>query len=141
LGEYNHESTIYESFTEQRGDIQMRLEFEDWLSSQKISQTADSLFHEAITCYKASAYRASLLLSYVGFQTVVKDRILLATCPTGISQAQWTNIRKNLIDDDKWETQAFDTVQTTKPASIFGLSDDITGKTEETIVLIQSKMK
>jgi len=103
----------------------MKLEFEDWLLSQKISQTADSLFHEAITCYKASAYRASLLLSYVGFQTVVKDRILLATCPTGISQAQWTNIRKNLIDDDKWDSQAFDAVQTTKPSSIFGLSDDI----------------
>lgn len=103
----------------------MRIEIEDWVSTLKISSTAENLLRESIVCYKASAYRASLLFSYVGFQTILKDRMLAAKCPTGISVGQWESIIRNLTDDDKWDGQVYDAVQMKSPASIFGISDDL----------------
>jgi len=103
----------------------MRLEFEDWILSQEISETAKDLFEEAITCYKASAYRASLLLSYLGFQTVVKDRILAARQPSGISDKLWNSIIEGVRDDDKWDSKVFETIQRKSPSPIFNLSDDL----------------
>jgi hypothetical protein len=103
----------------------MRIEIEDWVSTLKISSTAESLLRESIVCYKASAYRASLLFSYVGFQTILKDRMLAANCPTGITPGQWGSIIRNLTDDDKWDAQVYDAVQMKSPASIFGISDDL----------------
>ena len=103
----------------------MRIEFDDWLSSQKISATAESLFKESVVCYKASAYRAALLLSYVGLQTIIKDRLLSANCPSSIPAGQWAGIIRNLTDDDKWDSQVYDAIQMKSPASIFGISDDL----------------
>lgn len=103
----------------------MRIEFEDWILSQKISTTAQSLFEEAIACYKASAYRAALLMSYLGFQTIIKDRMLIANYPKGIPEGQWKSIIKNIQDDEKWDGAIYDAIQMRPPKSIFNLSDDI----------------
>lgn len=103
----------------------MHLEFEDWILSQEISEAAKDLFGEAITCYKASAYRASLLLSYLGFQTVIKDRILVAKRPSGINDGLWNSIIQELRDDDKWDSKVFETTQRRSPSPVFGLSDDL----------------
>jgi hypothetical protein len=103
----------------------MRIEFDDWLSSQKISATAEGLFKESIVCYKASAYRAALLLSYVGLQTIIKDRLLSANCPSSIPAGQWAGIIRNLTDDDRWDSQVYGAIQMKSPASIFGISDDL----------------
>lgn len=46
----------------------MRIFFEEWLSSIQISEVAKEIFDEAIACYRFQAYRASLLLSYMGFK-------------------------------------------------------------------------
>jgi hypothetical protein len=81
----------------------MRLEFEEWVLSQNLSETAEDLCREAITCYKASAYRAALLLSYLGFQTIVKMRILDASRPDGIDEAYWRSITDRLTDDSTWD--------------------------------------
>lgn len=103
----------------------MRIEFDDWITSQKISQTAEGLFKESVVCYKASAYRAALLLSYVGLQTIIKDRLLSANCPSSVPAGQWASIIRNLTDDDKWDPQVYDAIQMKSPASIFGISDDL----------------
>ncbi|MBE7556349.1 MAG: hypothetical protein HS126_35300 [Anaerolineales bacterium] len=103
----------------------MRIEFEDWILSQKISSTAQSLFEEAIACYKASAYRAALLMSYLGFQTIIKDRILIANSPKGIPEGQWNSIVKNVQNDEQWDGSIYDAVQMKPPKSIFNLSDDV----------------
>jgi hypothetical protein len=103
----------------------MRLEFEDWILSQKISETAKDLFSEAVTCYKASAYRASLLLSYLGFQAVIRDRILGARRPVGINEGLWSSITRELRDDDKWDSKVFEAIHRRSPSPIFRLSDDI----------------
>lgn len=51
----------------------MKLKFEEWLVEQEIDKDTEvnDLFLEGITCYKASAYRAALLFSFLGFQTVI----------------------------------------------------------------------
>lgn len=103
----------------------MRIEFDDWLTLQKISPTAEGLFKESVVCYKASAYRAALLLSYVGLQTIIKDRLLSANCPSSIPAEKWNSILKNLIDDDKWDFQVYEATQMKPPISIFGISDDL----------------
>jgi hypothetical protein len=103
----------------------MHIIFEDWIKSQKISSTATDLFHEAVVCYKTSAYRASLLFSYLGFQTILKDRILYAKPPAGITPGQWGSIIKNITDDDTWDKSVFDTTQQKAPEPIFVLSDDV----------------
>jgi len=103
----------------------MRLEFEEWVLSQDMSETAEDLFREAITCYKASAYRATLLFSYLGFQTIIQDRILASRRPTSINEALWKSITDKLTDDSAWDSQAFDATQMKSPAPIFILSDDL----------------
>jgi len=103
----------------------MRLEFGDWILSQKISGPAKDLFQEAITCYKASTYRASLLLSYLGFQTIARDRVLAAKKPSGITEKFWNNIINDLRNEDKWDSMVFETIQRKNPASIFKLSEDL----------------
>lgn len=103
----------------------MRLEFEDWVQSQEISETAKGLFAEAITCYKASAYRASLLLSYLAFQTVIKDRILATRRrPSDIQDKEWDHIIQELRDDDHWDSKIFEAIQRSSNP-IFRLSGDI----------------
>jgi hypothetical protein len=47
------------------------------------------LMEEAFTCYKASAYRASLLFSYLGFQTILKERVLSSNKPDLIPLKLW----------------------------------------------------
>jgi len=104
----------------------MRLEFEDWVQSQKISETAKDLFTEAITCYKASAYGASLLLSYLAFQTIIKDRILATRRrPSNIPDEIWDSIIQGLRDDDRWDGVVFEAIQRKSPSPIFRLSDDL----------------
>ncbi|QEY22438.1 hypothetical protein D0S48_18230 [Psychrobacillus sp. AK 1817] len=103
----------------------MKIPFEDWLIKQNISVQASELFKEAILCYKASAYRASLLFSYLTFQTVLKDRVLEAKKPSAIPQGLWDSIQRDLLNDDIWESKLFETVNRKQPAEIFLLSEEV----------------
>lgn len=103
----------------------MRLPFEDWLDQQEFVETASDLFNEAIVCYKASAYRAAMLLSYLGFLNVLKSRMFNAALPNGIPIGQWNSMQNNLRSDDRWDSTAFDATQQRNPAAIFLVSDDV----------------
>jgi hypothetical protein len=103
----------------------MRLRFEEWITSQEISSEARDLIDEALLCYKASAYKASLLFTYLCFQTIIRDRMLNAHKPDNIPQGMWEDILKNLRSEDKWDSTVFDNLQRQSPKEIFLLNDDI----------------
>ncbi|MEH7855534.1 hypothetical protein V7652_23950, partial [Bacillus thuringiensis] len=91
----------------------MQLHFESWINEQKqnISEDALVLFKESIICYRVGAYRASFLMSYLGFMKALKDRLLRSEKPDLIDDGKWSSIRKTLNDDNKWETTVFTTTQ------------------------------
>ncbi|MBG9447293.1 hypothetical protein [Cytobacillus firmus] len=103
----------------------MRLRFEEWITSQEISEEAKSLIDEALLCYKATAYKASLLFSYLCFQTIIRDRMLNAHKPDNIPEGMWNDILRNLRNEDKWDSTVYDNLQRQTPKEIFLLNDDI----------------
>ncbi|MDR4886295.1 hypothetical protein RGU12_01885 [Fredinandcohnia sp. QZ13] len=103
----------------------MRLRFEEWILTQEISEEAKSLINEALLCYKATAYKASLLFSYLCFQTIIRDRMLNAQRPDNIQEGMWNDILRNLRNEDKWDSTVYDNLQRQNPREIFLLNDDI----------------
>lgn len=103
----------------------MRLPFENWLAEQDFGAESKELFSEAVTCFKSGAYRGAMLLSYLGFQTVVRDRILAAPAPAGMPASAWASIQTEVRRDDAWDAATFDAIQRQKPAPVFGASDDV----------------
>ncbi|WP_406904119.1 hypothetical protein [Bacillus cereus] len=102
----------------------MRLRFSDWLDKQKMEDEAKDLFAESVKCYKASAYRAALLFSFLGFQTVLKHRMLVSKTPEGYQDTEWTNIQNLLRNDDKWEKAVIEAIKTGKK-TVFKVSVDL----------------
>ncbi|MGH0631900.1 hypothetical protein [Bacillus pacificus] len=103
----------------------MKIPFEEWILSQEIPTDAKDLINEAIICYKADAYRASLLFSYLCFQTIIRDRMLNAHKPDNIPEGMWNDIHKKLRNEDTWDQTVFDNLQRQQPKEIFLLNDDI----------------
>lgn len=102
----------------------MKIRFEEWLKEQEIVNDANDLFNESIICYKASAYRAALLFSFLGFQTIIKHRIINSKAAKDYSEGEWNQLIRNLSNDDKWDKIIIETVQNKKKA-VFNLSEDI----------------
>ncbi len=103
----------------------MRLYIETWIDSQSVSTEALSTFKESFRCYRMEAHKAALLFGYLGFMTVLKDRILLSQCPTGFSPARFTAIQGQLRQDETWDAKTFDATQQKDPAPVFPVSDDL----------------
>jgi hypothetical protein len=103
----------------------MNLPLQNWLSTQKISTEATSSFEESFTCFKAGTYKASLLFAYLGFLNVIRDRIVAAPPPTGITANYWATIQANAKNPETWDKTVFDTTQQRNPAPIFVVSDDV----------------
>ncbi|MED3602441.1 hypothetical protein P4472_10950 [Bacillus subtilis] len=104
----------------------MKLEIEKWLEKQNFSREITNLFEESITCYKASAYRASLLFSYLGFQSIIKERILKSEKPTNINEGQWETIKRKLRNDDTWDNEVRDCIKRNSPNTIlFNITEDL----------------
>lgn len=86
----------------------MNIQFETWVENQGFSKDSKALFVESIKCYRVSAYRGAYLLSYVGFLSVIKERILNSERPNLITEGQWEkNVLKDLRNDDKWEEHTY----------------------------------
>lgn len=103
----------------------MRIEFDEWITSQKISAESKDLFREAVICYKASAYRAALLFSYLGLQIILRDRMMSANRPSGIAEGKWEDMLRSLMDEEKKDKVVFDATQMRAPTTVFALSDDM----------------
>lgn len=107
----------------------MKLPIEQWLDERLESRNVVELFYEAVVCYKNGAYRASLLLSYLGFLTIVKETLLKSKPAKGYIEAEWeSEIRKNVSNHDGWEEAVtnillINTSGRKKP--VFRLTDDL----------------
>lgn len=101
-----------------------------WIDEQDISEEAKSIFEESLICYGAQAWRSALLMSYVGFLTIVRDRILSAPIPTGFPETAWAQRGRDLRNPDKWDANAFSCTQQKSPAQIFLVSDDLRHQVE-----------
>jgi hypothetical protein len=100
---------------------------ENWLTKKKQNFSVDSqkLFDESIMCYKIKAHRASLLFSYLGFLTIIKEVIIPKKIPEESKlKKRWENILKELNDEDKWEKRVFEEL-TNSSSPIFNISDSI----------------
>lgn len=98
----------------------------DWLNKkkEKISSDSKRLFNEADLCYSIKANRASMLFSYLGLFTIIKERIVASKKPDTINQSRWDNILNELNDEDKWEKRVFDELVNSS-APIFNINDSI----------------
>ena len=98
----------------------MKIAFEKWLDENEIPDEAITLFEESIRCYKISAYRSAFIMSYIAFQNILKTRMIKATnTPTGIPTTWWTNICRELGDDDKWDNAVAESVKRCTPDRVF----------------------
>ena len=79
----------------------MTIKFIEWIENQSIPSDAKKLFNEAAVCYKNEAYHAALLLSYLGFQSIIKDRIINAARPNDFAEKEWKFITDKVKDEDK----------------------------------------
>ncbi|WP_236635932.1 hypothetical protein [Bacillus thuringiensis] len=70
----------------------MNLHFENWIHEQKISEESLILFDESIMCYRVGAYRASFLMSYLGFMKALRDRLLKSDKPSLVNEHDWEKV-------------------------------------------------
>jgi hypothetical protein len=104
----------------------VRLPIEVWLETQEFNENAKSLIKEAITCYKASAYRAALLFSYLGFQLILRDRILRSERPGNIHERAWETIKRNLRKEEAWDTEVNECIKKNdENKRIFIITEDL----------------
>lgn len=101
----------------------MKLDFEKWLIEQNISEDAKGIFEESIRCYKNSAYRASLLFSFLGLQIILKDRIQNANRAECYEEAEWQQRQKELRDYEIWEIKLTNLMHGKKPP--FKMTEDL----------------
>jgi hypothetical protein len=102
----------------------MKLHFETWAHEQPIGDDAKNLVTEAATCFRAGAYRASLMFSYLSFQAVLRDRLKRSPAPNGFKDSRWADIQRSLHKEDEWDTAVFDATQQRTPP-VFVLTEDV----------------
>jgi len=103
----------------------MKLEFEKWLEKQKFSEDTMDVFREAVICYKASAYRSALLMSYVGFMSIIRDKLINTKhIPDGFKKEEWINsVIKGICNHEHWENNTFEILKDKQKA--FNISDNL----------------
>lgn len=99
---------------------------ENWINKKldKFSSDSKSLFNESLLCYSIKANRSSLLFSYLGFLTIIKEIIISSKKPDEIEQPRWDQIIKELNDEDKWEKRVFEEL-TNSRSPIFNISESV----------------
>lgn len=102
----------------------MRLPIENWIQEKGYTTNVRKLFNESVTCYRNGAYRASLIFSYIGFLTIIKETLIKAKRPSAFAESEWNSIIHNINKDDLWEKEVYEAlIRTSKP--IFPLNDDL----------------
>lgn len=104
----------------------MKLKIEKWVEEQKYSEEANTLFAESAVCYKIGAYRASIIMSYLAMQFVIRNRVLQTqTAPEKIQEGSWWKRQKNIKNDAEWDKEVFDLVNMGIDNNPFLITDDI----------------
>lgn len=98
---------------------------EKWIKeNKKLSKNSTVLFDESFLTFKIGAFRASLIFSYLGFLTIIKEIILASKKPDAIIQSRWDNLLFELKNEDTWEKRVYEElVNSSSP--IFNINDSI----------------
>ena len=86
----------------------MKLDIEKWLENQEVlTENQESLFREAIACYKARAYKAATIMTHTALKMVIRDRLL--SCQTFTdkytSEIWKEQVVENLEGSPEWENE------------------------------------
>lgn len=104
----------------------MALEFEKWYEEKVTIKDARELFMESCLCYKVGAYRAAFLMTYLGLQNILKERMLISpNAPKGIHQEDWNKVLNDLKDDKKWDETVFNNANRQCTSNPFLINNDI----------------
>lgn len=109
---------------------QLKIPFEKWIESQKLSNPTRELLIESVKCYKADAYRAAFIMSYLGLLSEVRVRLLAPSRPSAFTESDWNGIKSRLLKDERWDSEVYDAIHRKRPAEIFHLSDDLRDQVE-----------
>jgi hypothetical protein len=102
----------------------LKTDFEYWVEENLQRETTRILMKESIICYKNSAYRAALLLSYLAFIDIVRYRLFEAKKPLEVSENEWSTNHKHLENDDRCEKVVYELL-TRNDGKYFKFSDSI----------------
>ena len=89
----------------------MKLKIENWIESSNFSDAVTNIFSESVMCYKNGVYRPALLLSYISFMNILRERILISDGPKLFEKSHWEQIQKEVVKDETWEKAVFDATQ------------------------------
>jgi len=102
----------------------MKLQIETWVLDKGYSTNIRKLFSESVICYRNGAYRASLIFSYIGFLTIIKETIVKAHIPPSFTEPEWKSLIAKIQNDDLWEKEVYESlIRVSKP--IFTLNEDL----------------
>jgi len=86
------------------------LKIEEWISTHEklLSDVSKILLNESILAYKAGAYRAAFIMSWLAFLNIVKERLLLIKSPpSNLNKEEWDGIKKSLQKEDEWDKTVY----------------------------------
>lgn len=96
----------------------------NWLKNNRPDPDVLDLFNEAITSYEAEAYKGAFICSYLAFFRSIKEKILKKSFCKDICEGEWKDIQKRLLNDDIWEKEVFDALNSYKK-QIFPITDEL----------------
>lgn len=95
----------------------------------------NQLMREAIMCYQSGCYNASYLYSYLGFLEFIKKNVInhrevpinfrKKIPDSNVKNQQWSDVRKKISNEDKWEEELFNLINTSKDENIFMIQDAV----------------
>lgn len=106
--------------------ISVKLKFEKFIEIRNFSPEAKALFQEAIICYKFSAYRASLIMAYLGFMQLIKDKLIISNPTNGYDIERWRkDVLYKIKKEECWDKEVFEILIRKKESSIFSISEGL----------------
>ena len=115
----------FELATEAKSVFDMKIPFIAWLEAQGLDGDSQRLFEECFVCYRAGAYRAALIFTYLGLMRVLAQRLLTAVRPKSFPEVKWNDMLLKVRDEDRWEPATFDCVLLQLPQPMFQVDQDI----------------
>ncbi|ASS76574.1 hypothetical protein CIG75_17460 [Tumebacillus algifaecis] len=101
------------------------MRIEEWVTEHSFDTESKLLMGESILCYKAGAYRAALLYSFLFFSSVLRYRILgTKVPPNGYAEQEWEDVRRKLVNDDIWDTHLKGYIEN-KKKPMFDIPSDV----------------
>ncbi|NJE48435.1 hypothetical protein [Thermococcus sp. 9N3] len=85
-----------------------QLFIEEWIQRniKTIPDSSTILLRESISSYKANAYRAAIVMAWIAFLNIIKERLIIINSPpeaTGLTKENWLGIKKDLENERKWD--------------------------------------